>query len=270
LGLVLHLIPTGNKFMAADRYAYLAQIGLFFLLVYLYTTASSLLKNIFVGFFAISILLYASISFKRTAVWNNGLTLWADAVQKNNNCAFCLFGLGNVMINSGQQQQALPFIEKSIGINPNMAESYHSRGTIYFAMKDYQKALKDFDKTLALNPTYQHSYASRGSTYASIKEYDKAIQDFQKALNINPNDIETYLNRGMVRGLLKNFQGAKSDLDIYLSYYPDNVKALYNRGYANAYLGQVTGCCKDWKRAYDLGAKELAPKLKDYCGYKDL
>lgn len=270
LSLVLNLIPTGNKFMAADRYTYLAQIGLFFLIVYLYTAASNTAKNIYMGFFVVALLLYASISFKRTDVWKNGLTLWVDAVKKNNNSAFCLFGLGNVMINSGQQQQALPFIEKSILINPNIAESYHSRGNIYFALKEYDKALKDFDKCLSLNPTYQYSYASRGSTYASIKEYDKAIQDFGKALDLNPNDIETRLNRGMVRGLLKNFEGAKTDLNIYLTYYPDNVKALYHRGYANAYLGQVTECCKDWKRAYDLGAKELSPKLKEYCNYTNL
>ncbi len=270
LGLVLNLIPTGNKFMAADRYAYLAQIGLFFLIVYLYTAASSTVKNIYVGFFVLLFLLSVSISFKRTDVWESGITLWVDAVQKNDKCEHCLFGLGNMLINSGQQQKALPVIEKSISLNPNVAESYHSRGTIYFALKEYDKALKDFDKSLSLNPTYQYTYASRGSTYASMKEYDKALKDFEQALNLNANDIETYLNRGMVRGLLKNFEGAKLDLDVYLRYYPDNVKALYHRGYANAYLGQVADCCKDWKRAYDLGAKELAPKLKEYCNYTNL
>jgi len=80
LGLVLNLIPTGNKFMAADRYVYLAQIGLFFLIVYLYTAASSQVKNIYIGFFAFFMLFYVTISFKRTNVWENGLVLWVDAV----------------------------------------------------------------------------------------------------------------------------------------------------------------------------------------------
>ncbi|TAH18657.1 MAG: tetratricopeptide repeat protein [Cytophagales bacterium] len=270
LALVLNLIPTGNKFMAADRYAYLAQIGLFFMLAYLYTQASSQAKNIYLSIFGFLLLVHLVISYKRTQVWENGAVLWADAVMKDNNCSFCLFGLGNIMINSGEQKAALPYIEKSIALNPMIAESYHSRGIILFALKDYQNAIKDFDKTLSLNPTYQYSYASRGSTYASIKEYDKAMQDFQKALNLNPNDIETYLNRGMVRGVLKDYAGAKTDLDVYLSYYPDNPKALYNRGYCNAYLGNITGCCGDWKRAYDKGMRELAPKLREYCGYKNL
>jgi tetratricopeptide (TPR) repeat protein len=268
LSLVLNLLPTGNKFMAADRYAYLAQMGLFFLLSYLYITANEGVKNVYLGIFVVLFLMYASISFKRTDAWENGFTLWTDAVQKNDKCAFCVFGLGNILINSGQQQNALSLIEKSIQLNPKIGESYHSLGTIQFALKDYKNALVNFDKSIALNPTYQYSYASRGSTYATLKEYDKALQDFQKALALNPNDIETYLNRGIARGILKNFAGAKADLDIYISYYPNNAKALYNRGFANASLGNITGCCGDWKRAYDLGIPELKSKLVEYCGYK--
>ncbi len=268
LGLVLNFIPTGNKFMAADRYAYLAQIGLFFFLAYLYLAANERVKNIYVGVFAVLFILYVSISFKRTDAWENGLTLWTDAIQKNEKCAFCAFGLGNVLINSGQHQSALPYIQKSIQLNSTIGESYHSLGIIQFALQDYKNALVNFDKSIALNPTYQYSYASRGSTYATLKAYDKALQDFQKALALNPDDIETYLNRGIARGIIKNYAGAKADLDIYISYNPNNAKALYNRGFANAFLGNITECCGDWKRAYDLGIPELKSQLAQYCGYK--
>jgi tetratricopeptide (TPR) repeat protein len=101
-----------------------------------------------------------------------------------------------------------------------------------------------------------------------MQEYERAIQDFQKALALNPNDLDAHLNRGMARGVLKDFSGAKQDLDVYLKVNPNHTSALYNRGLANAYLGNIAGCCSDWKRAYDLGMKQLQPKLVEYCGYK--
>jgi protein O-mannosyl-transferase len=268
IGMVVNLIPTGNKFFAADRYVYLAQIGVFFLLIYLYSKATETSKSIFAGTFVILLLLYASISFKRAEVWRDGYTLWSDAVQKNNQCSFCYFGLGNVMINSGQQAQALPHIERSIMLNDKMAESYHSRGVIRFATKDYKGAILDFDKCLSINPTYQYAYTSRGSAYASTKDYSRALQDYQRAIALNPNDIEAYLNRSMVRGSLNDYSGAKADLDIYISANSNNAIAFYNRGFALAKLGNTAACCTDWKRAYDLGYSELKFKLETLCGYK--
>lgn len=268
LGMVMNVIPTGNKFFTADRYAYLAQIGVFFFMVYLYAHTTESFKNIYLGAFVILLLLYASISFKRTEVWKDGFTLWSDAVQKNDECAFCYFGLGNALINNGQQLNAMSYIERSIILDNKFAPSYNSRGIVKFAAKDYKGAIADFDKCLAISPSFQSAYTSRGSAYASIQQYHKAMQDFQNALVLNPNDLEAYLNRGMVRGILKDFAGAKMDLDIYLNVYPNHINALYNRGVANASLGNINNSCIDWKRAYDLGMRDLAPKLVEYCGYK--
>lgn len=268
LGMVANVIPTGNKFFAADRYAYLAQIGIFFFLVYSYTKATERFKNGYLIGFVVLCLLYVSISFKRTGVWKDGFTLWSDAVQKNKQCAFCYFGLGNALINSGQQASAMPYIEQSIILDSKFAASYNSRGIVKFALKDYVGAIADFDKCLAFNPSFQSAYTSRGSAYASRQQYDKAMQDFQHALMLNPNDLDAYLNRGMVKGILKDFVGAKADLDIYLSAYPNHTNALYNRGIANAALGNLNSSCADWKRAYDLGMKELSGKLAQYCGYR--
>lgn len=268
--LVIHIIPTGNRFMAADRYAYLAQIGLLLSVAFLYLSAKESVRNILLGAAAVLGIFYLAVSFNRNQVWNNGVTLWSDAVLKNPNCSFCCFGLGNALINANQHKLAQPYIEKSILLNPNFAEAYNSRGTIKFALQDYNGAMQDYNKALEMNPNYQYAYASRGSVFAMQKKYAEAIEDYNKALNLNPNDMPTYLNRGMARVQLRDFNGARNDLTIYINFNPNEIKAYYHRGLANANLGRLTECCSDWKRAYDGGIRELRNNLIEACGYKNL
>lgn len=268
--LVIHIIPTGNRFMAADRYAYLAQIGLLLSIAFLYLSAKESVRNALLGAAAVLSIFYLAVSFNRNQVWNSGVTLWSDAILKNSNCSFCCFGLGNALINANQHALAQPYIEKSILLNPNFAEAYSSRGSVRFALQDLNGAMQDYNKTLALNPNYHYAYASRGSVFAMQKKYAEAVEDYNKALNLNPTDMSTYLNRGMARLQLRDFNGAREDLTIYINFNPNEVKAYYHRGLANANLGRLTECCSDWKRAYDGGIRELKKNLIEACGYTNL
>jgi tetratricopeptide (TPR) repeat protein len=268
--LVIHIIPTGNRFITADRYVYIAQLGLLLAIMFIYLSAKENGKNIITGSLVVLSIFYLAVTFNRNAVWNNGVTLWADAVAKNPQCSFCNFGLGNALINTNQHALAQPYVEQSLAINPNFAEGYHSRGIIRFTLKNYEGALQDLNKSISLNPTYQYTYASRGSVYATIKKYGEAIEDYNKALAMNPNDMPTYLNRGMARVQLRDFQGAKNDLTIYINFNPQNMMAYYHRGLANANLGQLAECCSDWKKAYDGGIRELRKNLVEACGYSNL
>ncbi|GAB4187476.1 MAG: tetratricopeptide repeat protein [Thermoflexibacter sp.] len=268
--LVIHIIPTGNRFMAADRYTYLAQIGLLLSMFFWYLSAKENIRNILVGVVAVLSIFCILVSFNRNQVWNDGITLWSDAIIKNPDCSFCNFGLGNALINANQHKIAQPYIEKSILLNPNFAEAYNSRGSIKFALQDYDGAMRDYNKALEVNPNYQYAYASRGSVFAMQKKYAQAVEDYNKALSLNPNDILTYLNRGMARVQLRDFNGARKDLSIYIDFNPNNTIAYYHRGLANANLGRLTECCSDWKRAYDGGIRELKKNLIEACGYKNL
>jgi len=268
--LVIHIISTGNRFMAADRYVYLAQLGLLLSIAFWYLSAKENVRNVILGAAAVLSIFYWAVSFNRNQVWNTGITLWSDAVFKNPNCSFCNFGLGNALINSNQHKLAQPFIEKSILLNTNFAEAYTSRGTIKFTLQDYEGALQDYNKTLEINPNYYYAYASRGSVFAMQKKYAQAVEDYNKSLLFNPTDMPTYLNRGMARVQLRDFNGAREDLTIYINFNPNEPKAYYHRGLANANLGRLTECCSDWKRAYDGGIRELRNNLIEACGYKNL
>lgn len=55
----------------------------------------------------------------------------------------------------------------------------------------------DFSKAIDLNPNPANAYANRGSVYFNKGQWDRCISDCTKAIEINPNCVEAYFNRGL-------------------------------------------------------------------------
>ena len=49
-------------------------------------------------------------------------------------------------------------------MNPNFAEAYNNRGTIYFQMTEFEKALEDYEKAIELQSDFFHAQFNRVAT----------------------------------------------------------------------------------------------------------
>lgn len=81
----------------------------------------------------------------------------------------------------GQHDQAIPYYNKAIEINPRFANAYFSRGVASAEGKgQYDKAISDYNKAIEINPGFAKAIALRGYAYYSKGEYDKAWVDVHK------------------------------------------------------------------------------------------
>ena len=82
-------------------------------------------------------------------------------------------------------------------MEPDLAEAYYIRGTVYGAKSEYEKAVADFDQAVLLKPDYAEAYYGRAIAYSSQKEYDKAAKDIKKSqalgFPVNPEMVELLL-----------------------------------------------------------------------------
>jgi protein O-mannosyl-transferase len=120
--LLLQLVPVGGA-VISERYTYIPYIGLFFIAGSL---ADSILQRraksarALAVLFTVILISYSAASVARIRVWKDSITLWSDALKKDN----------------------------------MVAVSYNNRASAYKDLKENEKALADYTKALQLNPNY--------------------------------------------------------------------------------------------------------------------
>jgi len=77
--------------------------------------------------------------------------------------------------------------------------------------------------------------------------------------------VDAYNNRAYVKLKKKDYEAAITDFDKAINLKPDYAAAFLNRGFAKKMLGDLSGACKDWTKAFELGLQQANEFIKDNC-----
>ncbi len=220
--LVLQLFPVGGS-LIFERYSYVPYIGLFFIVANAgYTILNDnnpknvLIKKTIVPVFIIAIGVYSYLSFKRTMVWRDNISLFTD------------------------------FIEKT---NGKMSEPFHTRGSAYAEIKNYPKAIADFDMALQLAPTATQIYFERGMAHGYLGNYSTAINDFTSALTYDAKMVDAYYNRGNSYFNTQQYNTAINDFSEAIKLNSNEKNFYINRGLAYASVNDFGKAINDYQKA---------------------
>jgi tetratricopeptide (TPR) repeat protein len=263
--LVLQLLPVGGAIMA-DRYSYIPSIGIF----YLAGEGFNLLWNKKIKLIAVILLsaftiFYSVKTYARCGVWKNEITLWNDVINQYQTVPTAYNNRGSIYARGQKYDWALPDFNKAIELKSNYFEAYINRGSLFMVKGNYDKAIADFDKAIELNSNSFEAYYSRGTLFLRAGNYDKALPDFDKAIELNPKRFETYFNRGNLFLNEKKYDKAIADFDKVIELKADYAEAYYNRGMACHYSGKNDAACMNFKKAANLGHKDAANSLQQFC-----
>ncbi len=289
--LVLQFVPFGEV-LTADRYMYLPILGLCWVVFSVFNAKEKYLKIMSV----ILIVALGSMSFVRTSVWKDSISLYGDIIKKHPHSSVALNSLGAEYMLRRDYDRAIKYFNKAINEDVNNHKGYYNRGLLYAQTGKFNEALTDFNKAIDLKK-YPKAYVARANVYYMIKDFPKAISDaetvlkldennvkanfvlancyddlnqldkalgyYNKVLSMNANDPSFYLRRAIVYGKLKNYTAALQDL---------NESTNINANYAEAYfwkgvvkVNQNQSPCNDLKKALDLGYAAAQQPLMKYC-----
>jgi len=95
--------------------------------------------------------------------------------------------LGILTMNEGNLKISLSHFDKAVHLDPQFAEGWNKRATVYCLMGDFDTSVADIQKTLVLEPRHFGALSGLGMIYDDLDKPAAAVKVWQKALEINPH-----------------------------------------------------------------------------------
>ncbi|MCX6258400.1 MAG: tetratricopeptide repeat protein [Bacteroidia bacterium] len=254
--LVLQLIPVGEAVMA-DRYTYIAFLGVFYLLavwlvkIYEYGNGRSALT----GKIAIVVVLVLTAGFTyaaetRIKVWKTDTNLWDDMIIHYPSSAYKAYlNRSRYRQESHDTKGAYEDLTRLINAKKYYPEALAMRGLIISDSGDYTGAMRDFNEAVRSDPGYYLAYNNRGATRMKTNDLKGALDDFNKSIQCKNDYYLAWFNRGAANINLKKYEKAVKDFEQAMKLKPGYCEAMFACGAAYSDSGLVQSAIASYNEA---------------------
>ncbi len=94
-------------------------------------------------------------------------------------------GVGEMSIRN--YEAALTAFNEMVEIEPDFAEGWNKRATLYYLMGKYRASISDIERTLDLEPRHFGALAGMGLVFLAVGNNPAALKAFEAALKVNPH-----------------------------------------------------------------------------------
>ena len=193
---MIGIIQVGTQ-AHADRYTYLAQIGLSVLLTW---GAIELLsqwrggREVLIAMGVLIITALTADSCLQTSYWRNSETLWNQALANTSRNYNAHNGIGDVLMKKGQLDDAIAHFRKGLEITTDVAELHHNLGNALLEKRNWTEAIASYRAALQIDPSVLNTHNNLGISLAEMGKTDEALAEFREALRIDKNSGDAHRN----------------------------------------------------------------------------
>lgn len=247
----------------ADRYTYLAQIGLYILITWGMTGIwrSWKLSQQVLQFAAGIILVALAVdACALTASWKDSITIWTRTLAQTPQSGVAHCNLGIALAGQGDWDDAVTNFEQALQMNPNDARVLDNLGKVLIAQKKPDDAIQYFNRALQLDPNDAKAINNSGVALGVEGKTDEAIQHYQHALQIDPRYAEASFNLGnawLNQGKLDDAAGAYQQAT---QLQPNFAEAECNWGLVLARQGNMDEAIEHYQRALQINPDYAAAR----------
>ena len=241
---LLQILGAGQGYLA-DRFTYIAYLGLFFMAGYYvdkYLSENSTKTNMVYGVGGVYLFVFACMTFQQNKIWENSATLWTHVLKYYKQTTLPYGNRANYYRDNKMYKEALADYNATISMKDAQPQAYNSRARLYFDIAKNQDtlllALNDYNKAIQYDPKDGEFRVNRGATYARLGDIEKAIEDFNEGLKLKPDHAVGYLNRSIMYQNTGRIDLALQDIEQYLKLNPYNADLWYEKGRALRLLGK--------------------------------
>lgn len=101
--------------------------------------------------------------------------------------------------------RALKVFTTLIEDEPDFAEAWNKRATLYYLLGDYAAAADDIEQTLALEPRHFGALSGLGLVHLALNQYLEAQDAYKAVLEIQPSNRNAQQNLEMINRYLRRY-----------------------------------------------------------------
>ena len=171
-------------------------------------------------------------TYTRNSVWQSGVSLWRDCVEKSPHKARSHLNFGNALVDQGLIDDAITHYIEALHIRPGYGKAHDNLGVALESQGRIGEAINHYLEALSIKPDNERAHNNLGNALVKQGEIDEAINHYLTALRIKPEYEKAHYNLG---NILVQQGRIDEAIDHYLEALriaPDNEKTHNNLGNA--------------------------------------
>jgi tetratricopeptide (TPR) repeat protein len=230
--------------LVADHWQYFAIIGPIVL-------AAAIIRRPMVA--AALLLVLGTLTWKQCGMYVNDEKLWVTTLRLNPQCWMAYNDIGfEIFHKDGQADEAIPYFQKSLEINPANASAEYNLGDAFRESGKADEAITHYRKALQIKPDLVEAHFNLAVSFFQLGRMDEAIAQYRKVVEIKPdyaqahNNLAVYLARqGRMDEAIQHFQKA-------VEIKPDFAEAQFNLASSYFLVGQMDKAILNFQKMLEI------------------
>ena len=247
---VLQFISVGAAIMA-DRYSYVAYIGLFFMIAYFLYELIRHYPSIKIALIVIAVFFSGVLSYlcyERTYAWHDSETLLTDAIEKYPYRALLSYKwLGNYYFEKGDFDKALHNYKILDTLHAADAKVLDNIGRIYTLKKDFQSAIGAFNSSEQVQDNVYKTYLDRSIAYSLAGDTLNAFKDYIQAFKRFPGSEKILADTAFMYVQTQRYVPAIVMYTVMLKLNTSNPFYYFYKGVSEFGTGKLDDAIQDWE-----------------------
>ncbi|MCH7774702.1 MAG: tetratricopeptide repeat protein [Bacteroidetes bacterium] len=188
-----------------------------------------------------------------------------DTIIKVTDKSIKYYNKGVALVKGEKYEESIPYLNEAIRLNSSEATTYYYRGIAKSKLNLFKDAIDDFTDAMLRQIKDVDAFFQRGYARLKIEDNENALLDFTHYISIEKNNPEAFYQKGVLEYEKENYQSAIDDFSNAIILSPNHESAYFKRGLARQITGDISGCCKDLKIAFEKGNLEAYHYIKKFC-----
>jgi tetratricopeptide (TPR) repeat protein len=231
----------------AERYLYIASIGLVIVLVNMAST--NRLVTTIVAIWAIAGVWRLQA---RVPDWSDEFTLDKASLRATPESPVLLYNLAVEEANRGDLQQAMTNYRHAIAINPHYASALLNLGNLLRREGQNSEAVATYQQLLRLDPENAEAWTDLGNAYTQTGSWGEAERAYEKAINLRPANVQAIIDLGALFQRQGQLENAKRQYEHAIAVDPRQGVAYCNLGTVFLQQGDTKAALNALKKSIDL------------------
>jgi protein O-mannosyl-transferase len=212
----------------AERYTYVASVGLALMVVVIGVESQARLRPFVFGLIAVWVLWSIYRLQTRISDWSDAARLYRHSLQATPRSAKLHYNLGVVLEERKDFAQASGEYKKAVGLEPHYEPAVAGLGNVDLNLGRAEEASRMFQRALRLKPDDVKAVTNYGTALQSLGKIDAAKTQYQRAISLAPNRDDAYSDLGVLLFRTGDTDGAVLQLDQAAKINPDDPTPLFN------------------------------------------